>query len=101
MPLRGGGGVRVKLLEAVAARKVVVTTSLGLDGVAFCPDRHVRVADSAEEFARHCVDVLSHPERFVQMTQDAFALLDEKYSWTAVGHQLENLYRGAVRRGRG
>lgn len=101
MPLRGGGGVRVKLLEAIAARKVVVTTSLGMEGVSFSPGRHVLVADTTEDFTRHCVDVLSHPERFAQMSQDAFALLDEKYSWTAVGDQLENLYLGAVRRGRG
>jgi len=98
MPLRGGGGVRVKLLEAVAAHKVVVTTSLGLEGVSFSPGRHVLVADTAEDFTRHCVDVLSHPERFAQMSQDAFALLGKKNSWTAVGDQLESLYLDAVRR---
>ena len=101
MPLRGGGGVRVKLLEAIAARKVVVTTSLGLDGVVFSPGRHVLAADSAEEFAERCIEVLSHPERFTQMARDAFALLGQKYSWTAVGDQLEGLYMEAVRRRQG
>lgn len=93
LPLRGGGGVRVKLLEAVAARKIIVTTSLGKDGTSFSSDRHLLVADTAEEFARRCVEALYFPERFEQMIEEAYALLKGRYSWQAVGDQLENLYR--------
>ncbi len=98
MPLRGGGGVRVKLLEAIAARRVVVTTTLGLEGVSFSPGKHVLVADSAEEFAKQCVEALSRPERYRQMSADAYNLLRETHSWNAVGRQLEQLYTTTLER---
>jgi glycosyltransferase involved in cell wall biosynthesis len=98
LPLRGGGGVRVKLLEAVAARKIVVTTSLGMDGVSFRPGKHLLVADTAEEFAQRCAEVLQNPELFRRMTEDAYTLLRDKHSWSAVGDQLENLYETALKK---
>lgn len=98
MPLRSGGGVRVKLLEAIAARRIVVTTSLGLDGVTFRAGKEVLVADKEEEFAALCAEVLADPARFERLRNDAYAVLRDKHSWSAVGDQLENLYEMALKK---
>jgi glycosyltransferase involved in cell wall biosynthesis len=90
--------VRVKLLEAVAARKIVVTTSLGMDGVSFRPGKHLLVADTAAEFAQRCAEVLQNPEFFRRMTEDAYTLLRDEHSWRAVGDRLEGVYLSALER---
>ncbi|HEV2178159.1 MAG TPA: glycosyltransferase family 4 protein [Terriglobia bacterium] len=95
MPLRGGGGVRVKLLEAVAAERTIVTTRLGMEGVCLVPYEHLLVADREEEFARHCVEVLRQPARFQPMAQEARVVLARHHSSEAVGDQLESLYEDA------
>lgn len=95
MPLRGGGGVRVKLLEAVAAERTIVTTRLGMEGICLVPHEQLLVADCEQEFAGRCLEVLRQPQRFAEMAREARAVLAMKHSWKAVGDQLESLYEGA------
>ena len=51
VPLRAGGGTRIKILEAFAFRKPVVSTSLGAEGLEARPNEHLLIADTAEDFA--------------------------------------------------
>ena len=52
VPLRAGGGTRLKIFEALAMGKAVVSTTVGAEGLALTPDRDVCIADEPDEFAR-------------------------------------------------
>jgi glycosyltransferase involved in cell wall biosynthesis len=58
VPIRAGGGTRIKLLEAAAWGVPIVSTGFGADGTTFRHDRDLLVANNAEQFARACVAVL-------------------------------------------
>ncbi len=59
VPLRVGSGTRIKILEALAMGKAVVTTSVGCEGLAVCDDEHVLVADTPEGFADAVIRLLA------------------------------------------
>jgi glycosyltransferase involved in cell wall biosynthesis len=69
-PLRLGGGVRVKTVEALAAGKAVVSTSLGVSGLDLSGDE-LLIADSTEVFAEQIIGLLDEPERRVELAQHA------------------------------
>jgi glycosyltransferase involved in cell wall biosynthesis len=84
VPLRFGGGTRVKILEAFAWRIPVVSTSVGCEGLGATADEHLLVADDPEHFAQACVRaVCDHALRSV-LTERAFALYDRRYRSEAV-----------------
>jgi glycosyltransferase involved in cell wall biosynthesis len=80
VPLRAGGGTRIKVLEAFARMRPVVTTTIGIAGIAAEPDRHVLVADDAETFAAACLRLMHEPTLAERLASDAFALFSRDYS---------------------
>ena len=62
VPLRMGGGIRIKILEALARGMPVVTTSVGCEGIGTEPGRHLLIGDTAGDFARSTVKLLLEPE---------------------------------------
>lgn len=85
LPLLSGGGVKGKLLEAVALKKIIVTTSIGIEGTKFEDNKHVMLADNAEKFAEKCIEALLHSENHIQMVENAYSLFKEFYDWDAIG----------------
>lgn len=61
-PLLTGGGIIVKILDAMAAGTPVVTTSIGNEGISATPGEHLMVADTADEFAEKVIDILKDQE---------------------------------------
>ncbi|WP_227357157.1 glycosyltransferase family 4 protein [Haladaptatus salinisoli] len=95
VPLRQGGGMKIKLLEALAAAQPVVTTSVGIRGTAFEGGEHVFLADIPAVFAERVADVLNDANRGdVRITGHRFAC--DTYSWKAVIDQLETVLRTVV-----
>lgn len=62
VPLRAGGGTRVKALEAFAHARTVLATPLGLKGLDVHEGQHVFLAENADQFAQRCLHLLQHPE---------------------------------------
>jgi len=88
-PIRLGAGIQNKILEAMALRKPVVTTSKGARGIAGGEDgKHFVVADSPEEMAEKILALLNAPERRRVIGQNARALIEEKYTWDVIGAKL-------------
>lgn len=83
VPLHQGGGTRLKILEAFAAGCPVISTEKGAEGLAYRPDEHILVSNTADEIAT-AVDrlwtdrTLSH-----RLTQSARQLVADEYSWQA------------------
>jgi glycosyltransferase involved in cell wall biosynthesis len=91
-PMRGGGGTRLKMLEAMAAGKAVVSTTIGAEGLALTPEHDVVIADTAADFAAAVRAVLADPARAARLGQAARALVEARYRWEACLAPLEQLY---------
>lgn len=79
IPVRAGGGTRIKALEAFAYRKPVISTSIGVEGIQAAHEKHVLIGDTAEDFARQCVRVMLDPILARNLAENSFALVKSSY----------------------
>ena len=95
-PLHIGSGTRLKILEAMAMGKAVVSTSLGCEGLAVVSGKHLIVADQPEMFADAVVDLLQNAEQRAMLGSTGRELA-ETYSWRHCGdaalHAVEKIAR--------
>jgi polysaccharide biosynthesis protein PslH len=84
VPLRIGGGTRLKIFEAMAMSKAVVSTSIGAEGLPVGNGENILLADSPEDFARSVVSLLRDPSQRQRLGTSARTLVQEKYSWAKV-----------------
>lgn len=96
VPLRIGGGIRLKLLQAMAMAKPVVSTSLGIEGVDLVGGRDVAVADDATSFADTIIALLDDGARRVRLGVAAHQL-SIKYDWNSLLPMLAILYGKAAK----
>jgi polysaccharide biosynthesis protein PslH len=91
-PLRVGGGVKVKVLEALAHGKAIVSTSIGAQGLDLSTHRAVVVADEARGFADNVVRLLVHPEERRLQERQALAYAGTLPTWDQVSEAFARLY---------
>lgn len=87
VPLLSGGGIKVKLLEALAKKCVVVSTRSGIEGTPFQDGIHLLVRDREDEFAEACISVLQNPHRFSRMVTSVQHILAGEYSESLLSQQ--------------
>jgi glycosyltransferase involved in cell wall biosynthesis len=92
VPVRAGGGMRVRILEAFARGMPVVTTTIGLEGIEAEIGREVLVADTAEDFSAEVVHLLRDSSLQVCLAQNARQLAEEKYDWQIVLKKMDAIY---------
>lgn len=81
VPLRAGGGIRVKILQAMAMGKAVVTTSMGLQGIVEAKaGEHLLIADSPADFAEALITLLHSPELCKHLGENASKLIRSHYN---------------------
>lgn len=88
VPLRKGGGTRLKVLEALALGTPVVATAKGIEGLALEHDRHVLVANTPAEFATQTLRLLDQPELRARLAAAGRQVVGEHYDWQAIGQHL-------------
>lgn len=98
IPLRVGSGTRLKAFEAVALGRPVVSTTLGIEGLAVEPGKHCLVADTAAAFAADIVRLLEDADLRCCLAGAARGLLEERFSWASVGRQFEAICRRTIAR---
>ena len=91
-PMQSGAGIQNKILEAMACGLPLVTTTIGLGGLAAVPGRDLLVADSPREFADAVVSVLGNPERAGELGENARTRVLEDYSWERAAAAVERVY---------
>ncbi|HTV57387.1 MAG TPA: glycosyltransferase family 4 protein [Verrucomicrobiae bacterium] len=91
VPLRLGSGTRIKILEACAAGKPVVSTHVGAEGLDLHDGREIVLADEPSEFASAVAALLADPVRASSMARAARAVIDERYSQHALRVSLKNV----------
>ncbi len=84
VPLRIGGGTRIKILEAMAAGKPVVSTTVGCEGLDVAPSENILVADAPENFADACVELLLHETRRQTLGRAGRVLVLRSYRWEEI-----------------
>jgi glycosyltransferase involved in cell wall biosynthesis len=91
VPLRYGGGTRIKILEAFAYRLPVVSTTVGCEGLDLDGGRHLLIADRPEDFASACVRLLRDRELRRALTEAAYELYCARYAWHLIRPSVESL----------
>jgi glycosyltransferase involved in cell wall biosynthesis len=93
VPLRIGGGTRLKILESMAAGTAVVSTSIGCEGLGAEPGRHLLVGDGPDAFAREVVRVVTDPALRARLERDALAFVRSRYEWSSIAETMDGVYR--------
>jgi glycosyltransferase involved in cell wall biosynthesis len=96
VPLRLGGGMRVKVLDAMAAGKAIVATPLAIEGLEVCDGREIAIAESDEEFSRHIVSLLADAGKRARLGTNARIWAAEHLRWPQVADAYERLYTGLL-----
>jgi glycosyltransferase involved in cell wall biosynthesis len=92
VPLRIGGGTRLKILEAMGMGKAIVSTTLGAEGLDVVPDRDLLVANDAESFVDQVGRLLDDPALGRRIGASARELVVSRYSWKAAVDRLTAFY---------
>ena len=93
VPTTVSAGTNVKVLEAMAMERAVVSTPSGSAGLGLEHGRSVWVAETAEEFARGVVDLLEDPERRAAMAREARRHAERQFDWKALGEKQRAVFR--------
>jgi glycosyltransferase involved in cell wall biosynthesis len=96
VPLRAGGGMRVKILNALAQGLPIVSTTLGCEGIAVEPGRHLLVADTPEAFAQATLGLLEDKRLADALGYDGRHLIQSTYDYRVACRPLEALYQQAI-----
>lgn len=93
LPLMNGGGVKVKLLEAVSYKKPIVSTDVGVEGTLYIDGKTVNVANTREEFAQSCIEILTNNGK--DRVEAAYKIFKEKYTWESIGKKYVDIIKEA------
>jgi sugar transferase (PEP-CTERM/EpsH1 system associated) len=93
VPLKVGGGSRLKILEAMAAGVPVISTTLGAEGLEVTHDENILIADTNEEMIEAIMRLLERPEDRKQLGGVGRTLVSNRYDWTTVGTNLFKTYQ--------
>lgn len=99
VPLRTGGGTRLKILEAMAARVPVVSTPLGAEGLEVVDGENALLvdADDPKGWVDRIVSLADSPTRRAQLTAAGLRLVQDRYDWEILGSKLRSIYEGWLR----
>ena len=95
VPLRIGGGTRLKIYEAMAADVPVVATTVGAEGLAVTDGRDIAIADTPGDFAARCLALLDSTTYAAEQAKAALELVTERFSWAQVGRHFESILESA------
>jgi glycosyltransferase involved in cell wall biosynthesis len=100
VPLRSGGGTRLKILEALASGRAVVSTSLGCEGLEVTAGHDILVADEPAAFAEAVLRCARDPELRARLGAAGRTLVERRYRWEAIGADLADFYQELLARRR-
>ncbi len=92
VPLRLGGGTRLKIVEAMAMGKAIVSTTLGAEGIEAVPERELLIEDDPASFGDAVNRLLAEPSLAARIGQSARQLALERYAWSGAARALEAFY---------
>jgi sugar transferase (PEP-CTERM/EpsH1 system associated) len=97
VPLRIGGGTRLKIFEAMAMGKAIVSTTIGAEGLPVTDGKEILIANSPKNFARAVVSLLGQLDKRRQLGVSARRLVEDRYSWSLVSNLFDDVLCRVVR----
>ncbi len=98
VPLRMGGGTRIKILEGLAMKKPIVTTRIGCEGINVQGGIDVEVADDPIEFAEKTIDLLLNREKAEALGSKGYEFVKSRYDWDSIALLLDESLRAIISR---
>lgn len=97
VPLLSGGGMRIKILEAMANGKCVISTAVGAEGIPAVNEKEIYIENEAADWFARLTNLLTSGEESVQVAVQGKRFVEKNYTWEAKIDQLEALYREVMR----
>jgi polysaccharide biosynthesis protein PslH len=94
VPLRAGSGTRLKILEAMAIGRPVVSTSIGAEGLDVIDGKHVFIADDSREFAEKTIELLTNRALRTRLTKEAREYVVASFDWDVIARRLIEVFEG-------
>jgi polysaccharide biosynthesis protein PslH len=91
VPLRQGGGTRLKILEAMALGTPVIATSKAAEGLSVTPGMNILLADTPEEFSVHTIQLLNNYQLRCDLSKNGREFVEKNYDWDTIGSSFERL----------
>lgn len=96
VPLRVGGGTRLKILEGMSMSKAIVSTSVGAEGIDHTDGKDILLKDTPEDFSDAVVSVMRDANLRLKLEKGGRSLVEAKYDWRAITKKLSNVFEIAV-----
>lgn len=96
VPLRSGSGTRLKILEAMAMRRPVVSTAIGCEGLVAKNDRHLLIRDDPAEFAQAVINLLNDTGKWNQLANAGRELVEEHYGWNVLAGLMARTWQNLI-----
>ena len=93
VPLLSGSGIRIKIIEAMAAGKAIVSTSVGAEGIAYTHDKDIIIADTAEDIAKALINLTKDPNKVRELGKNARKLIEDHYDNQKIIKNLIDFYK--------
>jgi glycosyltransferase involved in cell wall biosynthesis len=101
VPLRSGGGTRLKILEGLSFGVPTISTSIGAEGLDLVPDEHLMIGDDRRTFADAVLRVLDDGALRARLRSAGRAFVEQHYDWRVVQARLEQVLTASLaQRGR-
>ncbi|HWP92365.1 MAG TPA: glycosyltransferase family 4 protein [Thermodesulfobacteriota bacterium] len=92
VPLRGGGGTRLKILESMALGRPIVSTTLGCEGLNVTDGENIMISDSPREFSERVIQLLTDKGLRERIARNARRLVETHYDWAVISRKLMKVY---------
>ncbi|MEW8007367.1 MAG: glycosyltransferase family 4 protein, partial [Candidatus Thiodiazotropha endolucinida] len=96
VPLRVGGGTRLKVLDALAQGKAIVSTSIGSEGIEVTDRTNIYLEDTSEGFASSIIELINDDEKRKELGCQARKLAEERYAWPSIAEGLIKAYKNII-----
>jgi len=97
-PIRRGSGIKNKMLEWMSVGRAIVSTSRGVEGIEAIHGQDILLADDPRDFARSVLELAQNPALRFQMTRNARALIEQRYTWALSVEKYEEIFSEIVER---
>ena len=96
VPLRVGSGMRVKIIEMLGAGHLIISTSIGKEGIDVKDGEHIFIADNSETFVNKIMDIFEKRINFESISKSARNIIKQKYGWENIAVDIETEYLNSI-----
>ncbi len=96
VPLLSGGGMRIKIIEGMAMQKVIISTSIGAEGIQVMPEQDILIANTPGEFITQIKRCFENQELKQKLAQNALQTVKKCYDWQAITQKTIEFYQAVI-----